>query len=281
MYIALHVHYTRQVVVIRKDGCILIFNDTIQERMIPDNSHFDNKVRSTLLPVRATFKTPEKLPVLCSAIISTGEDNKATLWCGTKNEMMLLFDILPSQITYCRKLYNRSRYETSSEYCVTAIASCEVDSTATYVWALTQPNNVLVCWDARKETQLNKINIEQFTAEPGECVEGASVFDSMLIQILKLASTNFSIHQFAIVHTISFISVSVTSLHAMGSQLQLSLDAGKVLLLNTNKVEITETVVLHGHGREIHQTLSIGGRIFPRHWLPTIIGRSNTIDFYK
>ena len=152
---------------IRRDGCILIFNDAIQERMIPDNAHFDNKVNSTLLPVRAVFKTPEKLPVLCSLVTSASEENKATLWCGTKNEMMLLFDILNSQITYCRKLYNRSRYETSSEFRVTALASSEMDDKTAYVWALTEPNNVLVCWDAKKEEQLSKINMEQFTVDGG------------------------------------------------------------------------------------------------------------------
>lgn len=78
-----------------------------------------------------------------------------------------------------------------------------------------------------------------------------------------------------------YTNTAVTSLHAMGSQLQLALDTGKILLLNTRKTEITETVVLHGHGKEIHQMISIGGRILPRHWLPSIIGRSNTIDFYK
>lgn len=79
----------------------------------------------------------------------------------------------------------------------------------------------------------------------------------------------------------SSVHFTVTSLHAMGSQLQLALKAGKILLLNTFGVEVTETVILHGHGKAIHQMLSIGGRIFPRHWLPSIIGRSNTIDFYK
>lgn len=161
---------------IRRDGCILIFNDAIQERMIPDNTHFDNKVNSTLLPVRAVFKTPEKLPVICSVVTVIGGENKATLWCGTKNEMMLLFDILNSQITYCRKLYNRSRYETSPEFCVTALASSEMDDKTTFVWALTEPNNTLVCWDAKKEEQLNKISVEQFTMEPG----------TTLAKILKL-----------------------------------------------------------------------------------------------
>ena len=158
-------------VVIRRDGCVLIFNDTIQERMITDSNQFDNKVNGTLLPVRAAFKTPEKLPVLCSVFVPTGEDNKATLWCGTKNEMLLLLDILQSQITYCRKLYNRSRYETSSEFRVTAVVKCKVDDSTTCVWALTEPNNVLVCWNAKKETQLNKVNIEQFTTEPGRTLQ--------------------------------------------------------------------------------------------------------------
>ena len=135
--------------------------------MITDNSHFDNKVNSTLLPVRAVFRSPEKLPVLCSTVVTASGENKATLWCGTKNEMLFLFDILTSQITYCRKLYNRSRYDTSPEFHVTAIASSEMDDKTTYVWALTEPNNILVCWDAKKEEQLNRINVEQFTMERG------------------------------------------------------------------------------------------------------------------
>ena len=166
----MHIHaHIRQVIVIRRDGCILIFNDTLQERMIPDITHFDNRVNSTLLPVRAVFKTPEKLPVLCSVVTSTSAENKATLWCGAKNEMMLLFDILNSQITYCRKLYNRPRYETSADYRVTALTSSEMDGKTAYVWALTEPNNVLVCWDAKKEEQLNRINVEQFTVAQGTC----------------------------------------------------------------------------------------------------------------
>ena len=176
-----NIFYThRQVVVIRRDGCVLIFNDTIQERMITDNNQFDNKVNSTLLPVRAAFKTPEKLPVLCSVLVAMDDENKATLWCGTKNEMLLLMDIYASQVTYCRKLYNRSRYDTLPEYCVTAVARCEVGDSTTYVWAMTQPNNVLVCWDARKETQLNKVNIEQFTTEPGKETCNNNTFEPVI-----------------------------------------------------------------------------------------------------
>ena len=33
--------------------------------------------------------------------------------------------------------------------------------------------------------------------------------------------------------------------------------------------------------KEIYQLLSIGGRVLPRHWLPTILGRSNVIDYYR
>ncbi len=78
-----------------------------------------------------------------------------------------------------------------------------------------------------------------------------------------------------------YFLVSVTSLYAMGSELQLALSNGHILLATTSDTDIVETTELKGHVREVYQLLSIGGRVLPRHWLPSIIGRSNAIDYYR
>ena len=67
----------------------------------------------------------------------------------------------------------------------------------------------------------------------------------------------------------------------MGSQLQLALPSGKILLMNTDESIVTSTVELQGHMKVIYSMLPIGCRILPKHWLPSIIGRSNAIDYYK
>lgn len=64
----------------------------------------------------------------------------------------------------------------------------------------------------------------------------------------------------------------------MGSQLQLALTSGNIVLLATNPLSSCE---LMGHTGAIYSLNSIGGRILPKHWFPTIIGRSNAIDYYR
>ena len=74
----------------------------------------------------------------------------------------------------------------------------------------------------------------------------------------------------------------VTGLCAMGSQLELSISTGKILLLSPSGTGMVASCVeLSGHVKEIHTLLSIGGRVFPKHWLPSIIGRSNVMDYYR
>lgn len=38
---------------------------------------------------------------------------------------------------------------------------------------------------------------------------------------------------------------------------------------------------INAHTGGIHTMLSLDSRIFPRQWIPTIIGRSNVIEYYK
>ena len=74
---------------------------------------------------------------------------------------------------------------------------------------------------------------------------------------------------------------TVLSFCAMGSQLQLSLSNGKILLLTISNQTVISYVELKGHVKDIYTILPIGGRILPKHWLPSIIGRSNVIDYYR
>ena len=64
----------------------------------------------------------------------------------------------------------------------------------------------------------------------------------------------------------------------MGCHLHLALTSGNILVLGTNPLSSCE---LMGHTGVIYSLSSIGGRILPKHWFPTIIGRSNAIDYYK
>ena len=42
----------------------------------------------------------------------------------------------------------------------------------------------------------------------------------------------------------------------------------------------TPCLPMVAHSRGIHTLLSLGSRVLPRQWLPTLIGRSNVIEYY-
>ena len=54
-----------------------------------------------------------------------------------------------------------------------------------------------------------------------------------------------------------------------------------MLQLETAGDAIVSSTELRGHVGETFTLLSLGARTLPRHWLPTIIGRSNAIDYYR
>ena len=161
-----HVSANHQVLVTRRDGCILLFDEGILERKLPDDSRYDNRINATQLPVRSSFKTPEKLPILCSHVLALPSEGKMVLWCGTKTDVLLAFDIYPSRIEYCRKRYGRSRYKCSEEDCITQVVAVE-NGGKTCVWALSRPDSVLYCWDGRLEQLLQSVRCDQFTSDPG------------------------------------------------------------------------------------------------------------------
>ena len=152
----------RQVLITRRDGCILLFDDCVLEHKLPDDSRYDNRLTGSQLPVRSVFKTPEKLPVLCAHVVGVAGENKRVLWCGTKYEMLLVFDVYPSRIDYCRKHYCRSRYHTVKENRIASLAAMGSEKKG-LMWALSLPANVLYCWDREKEDLLRTVECSTLT----------------------------------------------------------------------------------------------------------------------
>ena len=74
---------------------------------------------------------------------------------------------------------------------------------------------------------------------------------------------------------------SVTTLCAMGNQLQLAISDGRILVLNTQGSQLVSPVELRAHVKSIHTLLPLSCRTLPRQWLPSILGRSNVMDYYQ
>ncbi len=139
----------------------------VLEHKLPDDSRYDKRINSTKLPVRAVFKSPEKLPILCAHVLSFPGEDKKLLCCGTKLDMLLFFDIYPSRIEYCRKLYNRKRYDCSEEDQITHVAEMRGGG-GVWLWALSSPGRTLYCWDAKSEKLIQTVKCDQFTTDPGK-----------------------------------------------------------------------------------------------------------------
>lgn len=165
--------FPRRVVVARNDGYIILCNEDIENHKSSDVSNFDNRQNATVLPVRSVSKFPEKLPLLCSTLVSVtlSGHTKWSLWCGTRNEMIVAVDIMQSQLSNSQKLYNRSRYEVNETDCVVSIVTTEshlAGVVRTNAWAFTRPGNVLYCWDTVKERVLSKIDMSHHTTDQSE-----------------------------------------------------------------------------------------------------------------
>lgn len=160
---------------VRNDGYIMLCNEDIENHKSSDVSNFDNRQNATVLPVRCVSRFPEKqLPVVCSTLVSVtlSGHTKWALWCGTHNEMIMALDVTQNQLSNCQKLYTRSRYEVNETDRVVSIVSTESRASGvvrTHAWALTEPANILYCWDTVRERILSKVEMRNHTVDPSEC----------------------------------------------------------------------------------------------------------------
>ena len=67
----------------------------------------------------------------------------------------------------------------------------------------------------------------------------------------------------------------------MDNQLQLAISDGRILVLKTRGSQLVSTVELRAHVKNIHTLLPLSCHTLSRQWLPSIIGRSNVIDYYQ
>lgn len=71
---------------------------------------------------------------------------------------------------------------------------------------------------------------------------------------------------------------------ALNNMLYISTTLGHIVVLTLNdNMELNAPclpVVAHDQSCGIYRLLSLGSRVFPRHWLPTLIGRNNVIEYY-
>lgn len=165
----------RRMVVARKDGYIILCHDDIENHFSSDTAIFDNRLNSTALPVRSVSRFPEKLPVICSAIVpvTLSGETRWSVWCGTHHEMIISVDISQNVVSNSQKLYNRSRYEVNPDDQVVSIVTTESSSAGvsrTNAWAFTRPGNTLYCWDTVKERVLNRIDMNQHSKDPSKPV---------------------------------------------------------------------------------------------------------------
>jgi serine/threonine protein kinase len=71
----------------------------------------------------------------------------------------------------------------------------------------------------------------------------------------------------------------VTCICSVGDKLQLAQSSGQILQLHTSPSGVDSTTELRGHVKAVHSMLTLGARTLPRHWRPSILGRSNVMDY--
>lgn len=147
----------------RSDGCLLLFDEYLLEQRIPDSSHFDNRLNMTQLPVRSVSNL--KFPLIC-ALTFQNDDNTASVWCGSTNELILAVTLTSSQFYHCDKLMARTYTETSSNDIISHMCLMRKEANQ-YVWVLSHPDRVLHLWDAKNRKLLATTKCNDFTIHKG------------------------------------------------------------------------------------------------------------------
>ena len=158
---------------VRSDGYIMLFDDTLSGQNLPDTSLFDNHINATLLPVKSIFRTLRNHRLFCAQMTVDEANQSAVLWLGTINELLFAVDMTASLLQFNKKLYHRPYSNTSvsdviSQICVMERESEKNKKRRTYLWTLTHPNRMLYHWDAKTMKVLSSYVCDQYTPLPGE-----------------------------------------------------------------------------------------------------------------
>lgn len=158
------------VVVIRKDGCLLLFDDEISQHKFSDDPKFDNCRLDTPLPVKSVGKTRNDR-LIYSALVRKSGSIKSEIWCGCDRGEVQLFVFSYSRLEYATNVSFPSPGKwTRKEECYVAQLVLGKNSTSQrdQVWGLVQPEGVLMCWDAQSKQAVKQLRCSNFTGYQGE-----------------------------------------------------------------------------------------------------------------
>ena len=151
-------------IIIRFDGCLLLFDEYLLEHKLPDTIHFDNRINMTQLPVRSVSNL--KLSITCALTLPQHNNDTTYLWCGSTNEVILAMTVSLSCINHCDKLMTRTYVETTAKDTISHMCYM-IKDTNKFVWALSDPGHVLYLWDADELKLLATSRCHEFTMDKG------------------------------------------------------------------------------------------------------------------
>ena len=153
-------------VVVRKDGYVLLMDQTISERNVSDVQEFDNSMYSTELPVKGVGKSLVKASFNCGLVVPASGACTVEIWCGTDIGAIVTFTLAYSRINTSNKpCINCSDSVTS--IVSMAYSRGESDSSST-VWALLKPSNSLCCVNTLSKQVIRRVSCSSYTNEDGE-----------------------------------------------------------------------------------------------------------------
>lgn len=153
-------------VIVRKDGYVLLMDQTISEHNVSDVQEFDNSMYSTELPVKGVGKSLVKASFNCGLVVPTDGTCTVEIWCGTDIGAIVTFTLAYSHITVSSKPCITCGDNTTS---IVSMAHYRGESHSTsMVWALLKPSNTLCCVNTSTKQVVRRICCSTFTAEDGE-----------------------------------------------------------------------------------------------------------------
>ena len=161
------------VVVIRKDGCLLLFDDEISQHKFSDDPQFDNCRFDTPLPVKSVVKTRNDRLVY-SALVRDASNVTSEIWCGCDKGEVQLFQFSYGKLEYATNVSYSSfpgpAKWTRKEECYVAQLVLGKNSATKrdQVWGLVQPEGVIMCWDAQSKQAVKQLRCSNFTGYQGE-----------------------------------------------------------------------------------------------------------------
>ena len=161
-----HITNIHQVLLVRSDGSLLLFDETVNEHKMTDVKGFDGRVyEDTFLPVKSVLKTPERnAALLCAQLVCIQGSDCASVWCGSQNEIIYAIDVSLSLVHHCRRLKHRDLSQTSAADKVVHMAVMERDKNV-YLWTHTHPHGMLYLWNCKTEKLVTSLACKEYTSQ--------------------------------------------------------------------------------------------------------------------